>query len=163
MDKTCQKCGAVYSVKGTFRKEHSKFCSRRCQRLGQVSHMKGKMASLETRQKQRDAKLGRTGELCPNYRGIGKANKLERERFSHQLRETIFQRDGYTCQICKHRGGVLHVDHIKRWSEYPELRFEASNCRTLCRPCHYHVTFKKELPENSSWGLIFSGRIASSG
>lgn len=46
----------------------------------------------------------------------------------------IRKRDNFICQIC---GGHGHIaDHIKKFSEYPELRFELSNGRTLCQSCH---------------------------
>lgn len=49
----------------------------------------------------------------------------------------IKKRDDYTCQFCKKRGGFLHSDHIKPWALYPELRYDLSNGRTLCKDCHY--------------------------
>lgn len=56
----------------------------------------------------------------------------------------VFQRDDYTCQSCKKRGGILNADHIKPQSLFPSLRFVVSNGRTLCRPCH------KKTP---TWGI----------
>jgi len=62
-------------------------------------------------------------------------------------------RDEYTCQICFAEGVFLHVDHIKRRAEYPELRYDINNGRALCRPCHFYITFKKEMPKDSKWGV----------
>lgn len=93
--------------------------------------------------------------------GITAANKLERKKFAKQMRSTIFERDDYTCQVCESRGGNLQVDHIKRWSEYPELRFNEENCRTVCMACHYYITFKRKLPEGVIWGHNLNRRIES--
>lgn len=56
-------------------------------------------------------------------------------------RKAIFERDNYTCQICRARNGkgkdvYLEADHIKPFAYFPKLRFVLSNGRTLCRKCH---------------------------
>lgn len=51
-------------------------------------------------------------------------------------RKAVFERDDYTCQMCGVRGSYLEADHIKPWAYYPELRFELTNGRTLCKGCH---------------------------
>ena len=85
--------------------------------------------------------------------GVTSENKLLRTKFNRTTAAQVLKRDNYTCQICEQHGCHLHIDHIKSWSKYPELRFELSNCRALCRACHYYITFKKIMPDSSTWGL----------
>jgi hypothetical protein len=69
--------------------------------------------------------------------GTTEEAKLIRQSAEYRLwRRAVFERDDYVCQICGQRGGRLHPDHIKRFSHFPELRFDVSNGRTLCEPCH---------------------------
>jgi len=93
-----------------------------------------------------------TGALGSQWKG-GVTQGQRESRPCWAWHDAVLKRDNYTCQICDQYGGDMHVDHIKPWAEYPELRFEVLNGRTLCRPCHYYVTFKKKLPANSRWGL----------
>lgn len=61
----------------------------------------------------------------------------EMSRLDYRLwRESVFERDSYTCSICGQVGGKLHADHIKPYSLYPESRLDVSNGRTLCKACH---------------------------
>jgi 5-methylcytosine-specific restriction endonuclease McrA len=54
-----------------------------------------------------------------------------------QWRSAVFDRDDYTCQKCKKRGGDLQAHHIKAYAKYPALRWVVSNGTTLCKtPCH---------------------------
>lgn len=74
-------------------------------------------------------------------------------------RNQVFKRDNYTCQLCDSYGGGLHADHIKPWANFPELRYEITNGRTLCVPCHYYVTFKKKMPTGNKWGTARVRRL----
>jgi len=96
------------------------------------------------------------GKKAPLSECITPENHLERARFQKTMQKLIFIRDNFTCQFCGHYGRPLQVDHIKGWKDYPELRFEESNCRTLCMACHYYVTFKRKIPEGIVWGHNFS-------
>ena len=72
-----------------------------------------------------------------------------------QWRESVFDRDNYTCQTCGIRGAKLNADHIHRYvdiiKEYRiktveealgcSVLWDIKNGRTLCVPCHKQVTF----------------------
>lgn len=96
--------------------------------------------------------------------GISEQNRTKRQQFMKTVeyriwRTSVFKRDNYTCQICNEYGGMLHADHIKSWAEYPKLRLEVDNGRTLCVPCHYYVTFKSKMRPGARW-CNFIARMA---
>jgi len=158
----CTYCGVNFLVKGQRKYRENITCSRVC--AGKFANkdggfMTGRKMSDEAKEKMRQAKLGKIGPLCPNWRGKSTENYNERRRFRDQLQQKIFMRDNYTCQICDTYGKSIQVDHIKSWSDFPELRFNMDNCRTLCMACHYYVTFKRKLPQGVVWGHNFSRRI----
>lgn len=128
----------------------------------------GKKRDLETNLKISKTLTGRklpprSPEWCANISKWQKGNKkpyLSKEKHwnwqggitkeSHKLRtsleyklwrESVFERDNYTCLWCGARSkkGIkvtLHADHIKPFSLFPELRFAIDNGRTLCVDCH---------------------------
>lgn len=78
------------------------------------------------------------GSKSKNWKG-GVTPVNERIRKSAEYvwwRKAVFERDNHTCQMCGKRGGNMHADHIKPFALNPGLRFELSNGRTLCVPCH---------------------------
>lgn len=79
------------------------------------------------------------GEASRNWKGgfYAKEETMVRHTSDYKVwRITVYERDNYTCVLCNKKGGELNADHIKRFAEYPELRFELSNGRTLCIDCH---------------------------
>lgn len=81
---------------------------------------------------------GRRGEKAPNWQG-GKVAERKRIRGSYEYRvwrNSVFEKDDFTCQICGVKGGFLHADHIKPFAHFPLLRLSLLNGRTLCVPCH---------------------------
>lgn len=74
-----------------------------------------------------------------NYLGGITKTRLrgDRETMEYRLwRESVFERDDYTCVLCGERNGDHNADHIKPYALFPELRFAIDNGRTLCVPCH---------------------------
>lgn len=80
--------------------------------------------------------------------GISSHNILIRQSSQYKnWRNSVFRRDNYTCVKCNQRGNQLQADHIKSFANYPELRFDTDNGRTLCIDCHTKVT--KEQRKNN--------------
>lgn len=96
------------------------------------------LANDSMKLKQRTAKLNKFGKDANAW--TGSTNSTERTLASGRddyknLRKQVFARDNYCCVLCNTKG-YLHMDHIKEWLNYPELRYDINNCRTLCPPCH---------------------------
>jgi 5-methylcytosine-specific restriction endonuclease McrA len=56
-------------------------------------------------------------------------------------RNHVRNRDRHVCKMpgCKGKR-KLNVHHIKRWADYPMLRYDPTNGITLCKKCHKLVT-----------------------
>lgn len=67
-------------------------------------------------------------------------------------RMSVFKRDRFCCRECKAMGVYLQADHIKSFANFPKLRFEISNGRTLCIPCH------RKTP-NYGWKAVNSKKL----
>ena len=64
--------------------------------------------------------------------------KLMQRKEYKLWRQVILEKDNYSCTICGFKEN-LHVDHIKSWKEYPELRYAIDNGRVLCASCHQNT------------------------
>lgn len=125
-------------------------------KTGSTTSRKGTKMPEAWKEKLRGARPHTAGENSHLWRG-GKGTERHRVMLSIEYqswRDAVFRRDNYTCQVCDQYNGMLHADHIKSWSEFPGLRYELLNGRTLCRACHYYVTFKRKMPTTSNWGLV---------
>lgn len=78
------------------------------------------------------------GEKCHFWKGgkVSENYRLRREVRYKIWRDSVYQRDNYTCQECREKGGKLTSHHIKSWAKYPELRYDINNGITLCLNCH---------------------------
>ena len=83
---------------------------------------------------------GMRGEKNWNWQGgIYKTNRdIRRSPAYKRWRISVFKRDKYKCKLCD-SNKKIEANHIKRFSEYVELRFEVSNGITLCNPCHKKI------------------------
>lgn len=105
--------------------------------------LKGKIVSYETRLKLSKANRG---QLSYRWKGgIYKTNnEIRRSPQYKRWQHAVYMRDGYLCQICGIKGNKLNANHIKKFSDYPDLRFDINNGITLCVNCHKNITNKEE-------------------
>jgi len=78
------------------------------------------------------------GEKHPNWKGgiTPQMHKLRQAEEYKSWRDTIFERDEWTCQECGLKGKRINAHHLKSFTNFPELRFDTNNGVTLCRSCH---------------------------
>jgi len=146
-------CGVVHCVR-------SRFCSKKCSTYWR-SVLNNPSKNPETARKISQAKKNSqpthlwtddaiqkrritiSGDGHWNWQG-GKTDENKKRRKSYetrQWRKAVFDRDNYTCVLCKRRSCAedhvyLQADHIKPWSTHPDLRWDIDNGRTLCVECH---------------------------
>lgn len=104
-----------------------------------VKHTCSPECSLEYRS------VRQRGELSHRWRG-GKTDERTLQRTSADYarwRSSVFERDAYTCFLCKERGGKLAAHHIKPVRLRPELIFAVENGITLCWSCHRGIHWKE--------------------
>ena len=70
-------------------------------------------------------------------------------------RQAVRRRDRFTCRMCGSKQ-ALKCHHIRRWVDFPSLRFVVSNGITLCGVCHNRVTGQEEAYEAHLTGLVNS-------
>jgi hypothetical protein len=83
-------------------------------------------------------RLNHLGAKNPQWKGgIYETHRQIRTSPQYAVwRKSVFERDGYKCQVCEEVGGELHAHHIREFSKHKELRFNINNGVTLCKECH---------------------------
>ena len=80
--------------------------------------------------------------------------KKENENFYdskewQKARYFVLRKYGGKCQLCgrsyKEDGIVIHVDHIKPRSKYPELELDKNNLQVLCKDCNLGKMARDEI------------------
>lgn len=132
--KTCPYC------KQEFQNKNLKYCSKKCY----SANIRGK-PNLAIKGKPN---FNLRGKNNPNWKGG--TSRTERQviasRIEYRLwRKAVFERDDYTCQKCKERGGKIRAHHIHNFARYLELRLVMNNGITLCKICHnnFHSIYGK--------------------
>lgn len=157
--------------KGPFTAEHKANISKSRQIRKAVL---GYINSPETRKKIGISGLGRPawnqgkeifqtkGENNPNSKG-GITSLYEKERRTlavKKFKKAILIRDDNECQFpsCESNCEKMHVHHIKKFSDFPDLRSSVANGILLCRDCHEHID-KKENQYVNLFSLIINNKV----
>lgn len=85
-------------------------------------------------------------------------NKLARNSVDNlNWRKAVYERDDYTCLICKKKGGRLTPHHVLAFARYKEYRFDIDNGRTLCSDCHdrFHMKYGNKKHTLEDWWDFF--------
>ena len=144
---TCQYCGKQTTQYLHGRKE-GKYCSNDCS----SKVIKGENSSM----------FGKIGKLHPCWKAGGKNRfkKFLRTTYDYRKwRTSIFERDDYTCQDCKKRGGYLEVHHkislVKILDDYKiddldkallcPILWDIDNGITYCTQCHSKNDEKRKI------------------
>mgnify|MGYP001570771630 CR=1 FL=1 len=164
-DRPCPICGeSVYWARWEMKRQKHKTCSKKClsvlfnrtrtgrkltpeQRLVISKRMLGNTHTLDHRfsdeEKRRRSIIAPRGPARWSWKGGVTAISMQIRKSTEYgiWRAHVFQRDNWTCVWCgaKSKKGsfiMINADHIKPFAQYPELRFDVSNGRTLCLPCH---------------------------
>jgi 5-methylcytosine-specific restriction endonuclease McrA len=121
-EKQCRECGITYFCDGCDIKK-SKFCSRKCQNINIGKNHRGEKNSSWK------------GGITPQVELIRRSAEYQ------EWRHSVFIRDKFTCVECGKVGGKIISHHIKKFSDYPELRMDLNNGVTLCEECHKKTHF----------------------
>lgn len=94
-------------------------------------------------EKEARARRSREARALQKRKKAAKAKRGKQPFYASEewrlLRYQALKRDGGKCACCgrsRKDGVVMHVDHIKPKSRYPQLAFDLSNLQVLCDDCN---------------------------
>ncbi len=165
---TCQNCGKSFIV-SPYRMKIAKFCSMDCRNIaykGRVfwtrkvnlvcQECKKVFVEPQSRLDQRFCSrlCADKGQDRSHTSGVGHWNwmggitpmndKVRKSISFKNWAQDVKQIWDYTCQICGVQGATLHSNHIKKFSDYPTLRFDIHNGIALCEKCHTYWVNRHE-------------------
>ena len=132
--KYCKECKVQLKLNNSRDIVRKNFCSHSCRAKFYEISKNGDILLMST--PEANAKKSRKGEL--NGRWIKNRSLIKtRPRYeNYEWKRIVMDSQKYTCQECGKRGVYLEAHHKKKFSDFPELRFDLNNGITLCRICH---------------------------
>lgn len=146
---TCRECPALADRGSVFCRKHRTIDCTQCGKsFTQEAGSQRKFCSVKCRSLKQSTNRG---SMAHNWRGGRKSlSVLERGRIEYkEWRKAVFERDNWTCQVCKKRGGAIEAHHIKEFAKHPSLRTQLINGQTLCTICHKKI-HRERISKNAS-------------
>lgn len=110
-------------------------------RIGEKNHFFGKKHKEEVKKAHSDYMSKKLGKLNPNYRhgeNIRRPRDFKTAEF-RPIRNFVFNRDKYTCQLTNKVGGHLHAHHLLPFWVCPEAFFDIENIITVSTEAHKDI------------------------
>jgi len=136
----CEQCGKEFYAAQWALDLGRRFCSRDCYHKASIGRSAWNKGIKRWWLSPTEFKPGQmSGEKNPNWKGgITKDEERFKEEYK-KWRQTVFERDNFTCVWCGAIGDELEADHIYPQAFFPEKRYDINNGRTLCKECHKHT------------------------
>ena len=77
-----------------------------------------------------------SGNILKAHEAIVTFPDTEHDAKWRELRREVLKKYGERCMRCGETEDALEIDHIKKWSVRPDLRYELANLQVLCAKCH---------------------------
>lgn len=113
-------------------------------RIGEKNSFFGQKHSDFNKQRQSTFMKSRLGVLNPNYKNgkyIRRPRDFKNAEFT-KVRNRVFNRDNYTCQITGIKGGHLHAHHLIPYWVCPEAFYDMENIITVTTEVHISICHK---------------------
>lgn len=164
----CKYCKTEFLVKYSHVKRR-KYCSKKCRnhadklKTGANNPLwKGPYKCIDCgieiyKYSKRCLHCSHIGNNNPNWKGgiSPECMKIRCSEKYKQIKIFVLKRDNYKCQmpLCKNNK-KLEMHHIKKFSEYPDLRLDLSNLIILCKKCHSFIRRRESTYENLFYKII---------
>lgn len=107
---------------------------------------------LTKQNKSKDMRLENHPRWNPNL--TDEDRRINRNRISskgsiNEWRKLVYERDYWTCQVCKVKGKKINAHHINGWNWAKEQRYDTDNGVTLCNECHASFHYKYGYGDNT--------------
>jgi len=103
------------------------------------------------------------GSKNPNWKGgtTDLKTKIRESKDYYKWRESIYERDNYTCLVCNNKNSKLNVHHLYNFIDHPTLRLELENGITICEDCHkeFHNIYGKKYNTPNQFEMFVNNKL----